>query len=312
MSNTTEHVSRKDGQSRRNDQLHSVEHGFRRSERTKKDIVDCRTEPKKRSIGMVIIAGLKTRNVRPMRWAAEKHQELQGVTESRHHRFYEKAKFVSVDYHLTTRWYRTMKNLEYRATKVLWRTLLMSVPVYLGATGQNEDIEDDVDEPGAYSIGNYGPGRRPVWFTEDKRHLTRTIGDAHAVMQTVRIDHYKMVVDKNVCMTKKAIKAAQTWKLYAWNYTLCYWTNVMFVWNKSAMSWSHRANLAYESQGGHYRKQRVRVPFCTRFTCCDAQRGWNESKFKEEGVQLTFHPCFNDLCKRTFHLEKFTTIETTW
>jgi len=46
------------------------------------------------------------------------------------------------------------------------------------------------------------------------------------------------------------------------------------------------------------------------------QMGYNSEElhgmFKDEGVQLTFHPCFVEVYMRMFHLAKHTTTETTW
>lgn len=37
-----------------------------------------------------------------------------------------------------------------------------------------------------------------------------------------------------------------------------------------------------------------------------------QGKLKEEGVQMTFYPCFTELYSRMFHIAKRTTTETTW
>lgn len=57
MVNTADNVPQKYSQSESNNQLYRVWNGLRRSERTKKDRVDIRTETKERRMDMVVIVG---------------------------------------------------------------------------------------------------------------------------------------------------------------------------------------------------------------------------------------------------------------
>lgn len=85
----------------------------------------------------------------------------------------------------------------------------------LRVTQKNEDSAGDELEPGAYTIGNGSQGRRSVGFDQDGRHRAGTNGDGAVVLRTVRIDCYKMAVDKNLWVTKLGRAKAEVVRLEA-------------------------------------------------------------------------------------------------
>lgn len=73
----------------------------------------------------------------------------------------------------------------------------------LRVIGQNEDIAYSDEEPGAYSIANDGQRRCLLGFSADETFLGRPTKESPTVIQTVRINLSKMVMDKDVCVRNK-------------------------------------------------------------------------------------------------------------
>ena len=182
----------------------------------------------------------------------------------------------------------------------------------LGHTIRGGSGDNDTHEPDGY---NPPPNTEHTSDSETPEQLTRP---RHEQVRTVQLDRAEMVVEKDAWVAVKGELGrakselvrldAHVALLNKCNDRLereCEELKATVTTLRMKNKDRGRTTSALDNTSSVFRVGRYR-----------RQMGYNSEElhgmFKEEGVQLTFHPCFVEVYMRMFHLAKHTTSETTW